>query len=147
MGGWWEKGVGRRRRGLQLWCGLWFHYTYASRSEVAEGMPLALSFLWESLRCIAHKACLIAAFFFSSDNKLRYCLQLGFVAYSTASLPILKLIILIFIRPFSQVLRLFIKGTAKQRQETNERHEVKYLWSYSLGTTCMSCCGWHKNHY
>lgn len=43
---------------------LWFHCTYASRSEVAAGMPLALSFLWESLRRIAHKACLIAAFFF-----------------------------------------------------------------------------------
>lgn len=43
---------------------LWFHYTYASRSEVAEGMPLALSFLWESLWCIAHKAMFNCGSFF-----------------------------------------------------------------------------------
>lgn len=59
------KGSGEKETGsLALVWTLWFHYTYALCSEVAEGMPLALSFLWESLRCIAHKACLIAAFFF-----------------------------------------------------------------------------------
>ena len=58
------KGSGKKETGsLALVWTLWLHYTYASCSEVAEGMPLALSFLWESLRCIAHKACLIAAFF------------------------------------------------------------------------------------
>lgn len=45
--------VGKKRGeeagSLALVWTLWFHYTYASCSEVAEGMPLALSILWESL--------------------------------------------------------------------------------------------------
>lgn len=59
------KGIGEKEAGsLALVWTLWFLHTYALRLEVAAGMPLALSLLWESLRCIAHKACLIAAIFF-----------------------------------------------------------------------------------
>lgn len=76
------KGTGEKETGsLALVWTLWFLHTYALRLEVAAGMPLALSLLWESLRCIAHKACLIAAIFFFADNKMCYCLQPGFVAY------------------------------------------------------------------
>lgn len=45
MGGWWEKGSGESETGsLALVWTLWFLYTYALRSEVAEGMPLGLNF-------------------------------------------------------------------------------------------------------
>lgn len=44
---------------------VWFHYAYASRSEVVEGMPLTLGFLWESLWCSAHKAMFNCSFFLS----------------------------------------------------------------------------------
>jgi len=94
MGSWWEKRVGRRLCGFT---------TRTPCSEVAEGMPLALSFLWESLRCIAHKACLIAA----------TVTVYSWALLHSASIHILKVTLPVSIGAFSY--RYFIEGTKDLR--------------------------------
>lgn len=126
MGGWWEKGAGVFSSGV---------VSLHIRSEVVEEMPPALSFLWPSWQSIAHEARLIAASFIFQTNGVTV-LQLGFLTYKDAPMPILNLIIRMFISDFFYCILLRVQKfwvaveTARSDYITEGFHVDFYVLKY-----------------